>query len=641
MWCSNRGRPLEDPFGAADRGFCVDLVAPSRCGARATGHAGPQEGDFWGSTRIPAPVDYFVLVWGVSSVGRASRLQREGHRFKPDTLHLQVMRFIALFVTPETPAHPASECPPMQLAHLARRPVVAAALFVAALALPRAPIAAQERVDIPTIERIKAEADQRSQVMDILSWLTDVHGPRLTGSSISKAAGDWTIGSLTKWGLTNVHYESFGPFGRGWVAERFSANMIEPHPFQLIGYSGAWSVGTKGPATGEVVRVRLDSMPDLEAARGTLRGKWVIMAPARELQAQFQPLAARYSDDQLAGLAAIVPAPAQPGGRGAGGGRGRGGAGAGGVNFPQERVKFLMAEGVHGILQPGGGRSDGGTVFVSSTGARMADQLAGVPTIVLTPEHYGRISRILDRNVPVKVEINSQVRFENGDLNSFNILAEIPGTDPKLKDEVVMLGAHFDSWHTGTGATDNAAGSAVMLEAVRILKALDLKPRRTIRIGLWTGEEQGLIGSRAYIAEHFAARDSMGALKTTPAYDKFSAYFNVDNGTGKIRGVYQQMNAGVGPIFDAWMEPFKADGMKTLTLSNTGGTDHQSFDGIGLPGFQFIQDPVEYSSRTHHSNMDVYERVQAADMKWNSAVLAAFVWQAAQRDEKLPRKPMP
>jgi Zn-dependent M28 family amino/carboxypeptidase len=263
-----------------------------------------------------------------------------------------------------------------------------------------------------------------------------------------------------------------------------------------------------------------------------------------------------------------------------------------------------------------------------------------VPTILVAAEHYGRLSRLLDRNVPVTLEIDAKVRFHNDDLNSFNILGEIPGSDPALKDEVVMIGAHFDSWHMGTGATDNGAGSATMLEAMRILRALDLKPRRTIRIGLWTGEEQGLIGSRQYVAKHLATRDSTG-LHTTAEWDGFQAYFNVDNGGGKIRGVFQQSNPAIGPIFEAWMAPFNDGGMKTLTITNTGGTDHLAFDGVGLPGFQFIQDPIEYGTRTHHTNMDVYERIQPDDMMWNSAVLAAFAWQAAQRDEKLPRKPLP
>ncbi|MCA9764160.1 MAG: M20/M25/M40 family metallo-hydrolase [Gemmatimonadetes bacterium] len=496
------------------------------------------------------------------------------------------------------------------------------------------PLSAQERVDVATIERIKTEAMERSQVMDIMSWLTDVHGPRLTGSPITKAAGDWAIETMKGWGLENVHYEWWGPFGRGWVADHFHAMMTAPHPFQLIAYPAAWSVGTNGVATGDVVRIAIDSVADFDRLKGTLRGKWVMMDPVPTIEAHWQPLATRFTDDALAGMAAVQP-PTQAQQAASRGGRGAFGGGPRGPNMAQLRTEFFVNEGVLGVLVPS--TRDGGTLRAAATGNRNPDAPAAVPSIIVAGEHYGRISRLLEKQIPVTVEIDSRVRFTDGDLRSFNILGEIPGTDPALKDEVVMIGAHFDSWHMGTGATDNGAGSATMLEAMRILKALDLKPRRTIRIGLWTGEEQGLIGSRQYVAAHLASRDSTG-LQTMPAWQKFQAYFNVDNGGGKIRGVFQQSNPEVAPIFEAWMQPFNAGGMQTLTITNTGGTDHLAFDGVGLPGFQFIQDPLEYGTRTHHTNMDVYERIQPDDMKWNSAVLAAFAWQAAQRDGQLPRK---
>jgi hypothetical protein len=527
----------------------------------------------------------------------------------------------------------------------------AAAVAALALALP-----AQEKVDVAAIERIKAEEARHSQVMDIESWLTDVHGPRLTGSPITKMAGDWAITTMKSWGLANPHYETWGPFGRGWSIERFSAQIVAPHPAPLIAYPGAWSTGTNGPVTGEVVRVTLDSTRDLDAARGKLRGKWVMFTAPPNVVAHFTPQGSRYTNDHLDSMALAVP-PAEPGGRGGAGGRGGRGGAVPGVVDAATRTKFLVDEGALGVLQNGGGGTPGGvlpaggpggrgggagpapanrdfgTVAVQGTGSRAADAPSSVPTVILAVEHYGRIWRMLEKNVPVSIEVNAQVKFYDTDLNSFNVVAEIPGTDPRLKDEVVMVGAHFDSWHGGTGATDNAAGSAVMMEAMRLIKTLNLQPRRTIRIGLWTGEEQGLLGSRAYVTQHFGAAGS-----PTPEHAKFSAYFNVDNGTGKIRGVYQQGNFDVAPVFDAWMAPFKYQGMRTLTISNTGGTDHQSFDGVGLPGFQFIQDPVEYDTRTHHTNQDVYERIQPEDMKFNSAVVAAFAWQAAQRDEKLPRK---
>ncbi len=508
-----------------------------------------------------------------------------------------------------------------------------AALALALVALPVAG-RAQERVDVATIERIKTEAMDRSQVMDIMSWLTDVHGPRLTGSPITRAAGDWAIAALTKWGVKNAHYDWWGPFGRGWVVDHFSAMMTAPHPFQIIAYPAAWSPGTDGPARGAVVRVRLDSVADLEANRGKLRGKWVMTAPPPRITPYWDPLATRFTDEALAQMAQVQPPTQQQ--QQAGGNRNFAGRPPAGPNMNQLRAEFLVQEGALGLLVPS--TRDGGTLRAANTASRAVGAPRAVPTILVAGEHYGRLSRLLDRNQPVELAIDARVSFHDEELNSFNVIAEIPGTDPALRDEVVMIGAHFDSWHMGTGATDNGAGSATMLEAMRILSALNLQPRRTIRIGLWTGEEQGLIGSREYVAEYLARRDSTG-LRKTPAWDKFQAYFNVDNGGGKIRGVFLQGNAALAPIFDAWMGPFKANGMQTLTITNTGGTDHLSFDGVGLPGFQFIQDPLEYGTRTHHTNMDVYERIQEDDMKWNSAVLAAFAWQAAQRDALLPRKP--
>jgi Zn-dependent M28 family amino/carboxypeptidase len=261
---------------------------------------------------------------------------------------------------------------------------------------------------------------------------------------------------------------------------------------------------------------------------------------------------------------------------------------------------------------------------------------AGLPQVTLAVEHYGRLVRAMEKNVPVKLELDIKNSFQDDNPQSFNVVAEIPGTDKAA--EVVMLGGHFDSWHSATGATDNAAGSAIMMEAMRILKASGVRLRRTVRIGLWGGEEQGLLGSRAYVTDHFANRADM-VLK--PEHARFDAYFNVDNGTGAIRGVYLQGNEAVAPIFEEWMKPFHNLGMKTLTIRDTGGTDHQSFDAVGLPGFQFIQDPVEYSTRTHHSNADSYERIQEADMRQNAVIVAAFVYQTANREEKLPRKPLP
>ena len=508
------------------------------------------------------------------------------------------------------------------------------ALFAASIIA--APLAAQEKVDGATIERIKSEEAQRSQVMDIMSWLTDVHGPRLTGSPITREAGDWAVSTMKTWGLSSPHLESWGPFGRGWTSERFSLQAVAPHGFTIQAVPRAWSPSSKGRVTGSALTIKVDSLADLKRLAGKLKGTFLLVGAVPAVNVHFTPEGARLSDARLDSMA-MPPDPAA-GGRG-----GRGGGGRGGNTPPfnitrdTSALRWLEKEGVGAILVPA--RGDGGTIFTDN-GSPRAKETPQVPFVHVGAESYGRIMRMLERNVPVTLELDMLNRFYDDDPNSFNVVAEIPGTDPALKDEVVMIGAHFDSWHGGTGATDNAAGSAVMMEAMRLLKTLGVQPRRTIRIGLWTGEEEGLFGSRAYVKQHLATSDSAG-LHTMPEHAKFAAYFNLDNGTGKIRGVYEQGNASVAPIFDAWMGPFKDVGMKTLTIANTGGTDHLSFDAVGLPGFQFIQDPIEYGSRTHHSNADVYERVQPEDMKFNSLVLASFAWQAAQRDEKLPRKPAP
>jgi hypothetical protein len=500
---------------------------------------------------------------------------------------------------------------------------------VSLIALLAAPLAAQERVDASAMAKIRDEGMNRSQVMEVMNVLTDVYGARLTGSPTTKAAGEWAVKWLADRGARNVRFESWGPFGRGWSNDHFSANVVAPTRYPIIAYPGAWSVGTNGPATGEVILAPLDSEVDFAKYHGQLRGKWVMLAAPRATEAHFAAQASRYTPAGLDSLAM----PEAPRGNPGAAERARSGRAAAQA-LAARRAKFLVDEGALGVLQAG--RGDGGTVFTQGTGSREVNAPASVPTIIVAAEHHGRIVRTLARGVPVKVEIDARNSFHDQDLYSFNIVGELTGSD--RKDEVVMLGAHFDSWHTGTGATDNAAGSAVMMEAMRILKASGLPLRRTVRIGLWTGEEQGLLGSRAYVKAHFG---DPATMQLTPEQAKVSAYFNVDNGTGAIRGVYQQGNAAVGPIFAAWMAPFRDLGAGALTMRNTGGTDHQSFDAVGIPGFQFIQDPIEYDTRTHHSNQDVFERVQAEDMRKNAVIVAAFVYDAANRDELLPRKELP
>jgi carboxypeptidase Q len=534
----------------------------------------------------------------------------------------------------------------------------ASALVVCVLLSVIAPLAAQapnapssnalSTNDLSAIHQIREEGFRHSQVMEIMSYLTDVYGPRLTNSPDIKEAAKWTTDKLNEWKLANVHLESWGPFGRGWSNERFSAQVISPRPFPLIAYPKAWTPGTNGPVTAEAMLAPMAKEEDFAKFKGQLKGKFVMTAVMPEIAPHFKPAASRYNDAELTDLTTdelLAPRPQLPPGIPA---------------TPEERLayfraqrdfqnklgKFLVDEGAAGWLETTR-TSDDGTVFVQQGGGRDKEKDPPVPPrIAMAAENYGRIYRLLQKKIPVTLQIDIQNKFYDDDLNSFNVIGEIPASDKAKADEIVMLGGHFDSWHAGTGATDNGAGSAVMLEAIRILKTTGLKMRRTVRIGLWTGEEEGLLGSRAYVKQHFAdpevgASGNNNVIKTLPEHAKLDAYYNIDNGTGKIRGVYLQGNEMVAPIFAAWMEPFRDLGMTTLTIRDTGGTDHLAFNAVGLPGFQFIQDPLDYDTRTHHSNMDVYERIQEPDMKQMAVIVASFVYLTANRDEMMPRKPLP
>jgi carboxypeptidase Q len=508
----------------------------------------------------------------------------------------------------------------------ARRGTAAAAILV--LALSAAAVTAQsqqDRVDYDAIYRIKEEGFQRSQVMEIASYLTDIYGPRLTGSPNYLLAADWAEKQMRAWGLANVKRDPWGPFGRGWSNDRFYAHALSPQAYPLIGYPKAWSAGTNGPVSGEVALVTLESEKDFDTHRGLLRGKFVLLGQPRDLNAWFTAPGSRYTDEQLQELTTEDDVERRPPYRG---------PDRQALEMNRRRMQFLEEEGVLGVLDAGR-KGDGGNVVVAGV-LRSPEDAVRFPQVTLAAEHYGRLARTLAKKIPVTIELNVRNSFHDADLDSFNLIGEIPGTDKA--DEMVMIGGHFDSWHAGTGATDNAAGSAVMMEVMRILKAAGLRPRRTIRLALWSGEEQGLLGSRAYVKQQFADRETM-ALK--PAHAKLSAYFNVDNGSGAIRGIYLQGNEAVAPTFRAWMAPFQNLGMTTLSIRDTGGTDHLAFDAVGLPGFQFIQDPLEYDTRTHHSNMDTYERLQAQDMMKNAVIVAAFAYHAAIRDQLLPRKPVP
>lgn len=513
-----------------------------------------------------------------------------------------------------------------------------------------AQVAQVEKIDLEMMKKIRAEGLERSQVMDTLSWLTDVNGHRLTGSPGMKAANEWTKSKLAEYGLQNAHLEAWGPFGRGWSFEKVSINVTEPTPYSVIGYPKAWTPGTNGPVVAEAVFAEIQTEADFEKYRGKLKGAIVLTSPLRPINALFKAPGVRYTDEELLKMANDEMEPRREYNED----RIRQARQA--MALTAQKTEFFKKEGAAVLVDIDRVTENvgGGTVFVGSGGTRDKSAPQALPSITIAIEHYGRIARTLQKGVKVKMEVDIKARFHDEDLMGYNTVAEIPGTDKK--DEIVMLGGHLDSWHTGTGATDNAAGCAVAIEAMRILKALGVQPRRTVRIALWSGEEQGLLGSRAYVSEHFAARPAQagnqprdqfagmaapqGPLNVKPNHEKFSVYFNLDNGTGKIRGVYMQGNEAVRSIFRAWLAPFRDLGASTLTIQNTGGTDHLAFDAVGLPGFQFIQDEVEYDARTHHSNMDVYERLQADDMKQAAVIMAAFVYNAAMRDQKLPRKAM-
>lgn len=504
----------------------------------------------------------------------------------------------------------------------------AVCLLAVALVVP-----AQDKIDLAAIYRIKQEAFQNSKVMDTLMYLTDVYGPRLAGSPRYRAGAGWVLKTLKEWGIDNARTETWGEFGKGWENKKFYAAMTEPAYMPLIGAPQAWTASTDGLISGEVLRAALRTDEDLAKWKGKLAGKIVLVGEPTPIALHETADGRRYTAQELAGIATaqIMPfgrmrpqTPGQPP-----------------VNFAQMMAfrrklnDFLRDEKVALVIN--NGRADLGTFFTSNGGSRNPKDAPAPPTIAVTAEHFNRIARLLERKIPVKLEADVQNQWSEPDQHNFNIVAEIPGSG-KHKDELVMIGGHFDTWHAGTGATDNSAGSAVMLEVMRILRKLDLKLDRTVRLALWDAEEQGLLGSRGYVTKHFADRATM---KTLPEWDKLSAYYNVDNGGGRIRGIYLQANEMARPIFEAWLEPLRDLGVTTISIRNTGGTDHQSFDAVGLPGFQFIQDPLEYATRTHHTNMDVYDRIPREDMMQMSAVVASLVVHTANREEKLPRKPKP
>ena len=521
---------------------------------------------------------------------------------------------------------------------------------------------AHESVNLDMYQRIMDEGFNHSHVMDYASALADDIGPRLTGSPNMAKANKWTEDQLTAMGCKDAHLESWGEFGLGWQQLNTWVRMVTPDTAVFIAQATPWSPSTNGAVTGSVVNVNIQDEKDFDKFKGKLAGKIVLLGEMRPVPPVEKPLWTRYTDQELAEMEEYPETR------------------NGGPSNLQKRLQmylkrrelvdkiaqFLADEHAAGVIVPSRDGADGGGsggTFFDDNGAALgtepynAAHQVKVPVVVMAIENYGRMYRLLQANVPVTVQMDVETKFTGDHEQGYDTIAEIPGTDPRLKDQLVMVGGHLDSWIAGTGATDNGAGSIVAMEVMRILNALHVQPRRTIRIALWSGEEEGLYGSREYVRNHFGSfplstapdqmklpewlRKPAGPLTVKPEQKLVSGYFNLDNGSGKVRGIYLQGNAAVAPIFAAWMAPLKGLGVTTETLRNTGGTDHLSFDAVGIPGFQFIQDPLDYETRTHHSNMDVYEELSPNDLKQAAVVEAIFVYNTAMRDQMLPRKPLP
>jgi carboxypeptidase Q len=490
-----------------------------------------------------------------------------------------------------------------------------------------------EKPDLDAIKKIMVEGLENSKVMENAFYLTDVSGPRLTNSPGYKRAADWAVQQLKKIGVENARLEAWGDFGKSWELQKVYVAMTAPYYRPILAFPKAWTKGTNGLQHTEILLIDPKDSAKLDEMKPLMKGRVILLAREDVYTRSFKADAYRYTQAELDSMANAVNKPVDTAAQRrmrenfmrAGGSMG----------FNNKVRDMAEKEGAVAMLSLSP-RGHDGTLFVQGPAVRNAygkDMPDAFADILIGTEDYLALCRMAKAGVPVKLDVESTTTLSNTAITSYNVIAEIPGTDPKLKDEIVMIGAHLDSWQGSTGATDNAAGSAVMLEVMRIIKQSGLKPRRTIRIGLWSGEEQGLLGSRAYV------KNTYGDVKEPKAgYDKFSCYFNIDNGTGKVRGIYTQGNDKVKSLFAEWLVPFKDLGAATVTVTNTSGTDHQSFDAAGLPGFQFIQDPIDYDTRTHHTTMDNYDHLIPDDLKQISTIVAAFVYNAATRDEKIPRK---
>ena len=500
---------------------------------------------------------------------------------------------------------------------------------------------AEDKADLAVVHKIRDQAFNHSEIMDTLFYLTDVNGPRVTNSNGFKMAADWAVKRLESFGLVNVKEEPWGVFGRSWNFSHYEGHMIEPQYSPLIGFPLAWTPGTNGAVRGDAMLAVLATPADLEKYKGQLRGKMVLTMAPKEVEMSTTPWAHRLTEEEIGERERFTV------------GFGRGGRGGGRGNaapqdpiaarrFRERMIQFLIDEKPAVVVQYNA-IQEFGDVFGTSFGSYKAGDPVPPPAVVIATEHYNRIARLLEHKMPVKLEFDIRATVGTQEEQSFNIVGEIPGTGPH-KDQIVMLGGHFDSWQGGTGATDNGTGSSVAMEAVRILKAINMPMDRTVRIALWSGEEEGLLGSIAYVKNHFADRADM---KLKPEYAELSAYYNDDSGSGKFRGIGTQGNDAVAPIFEAWLAPFHDLGAAAVTGQSQApnrapaGTDSTSFDYAGLPGFGFMQDPLEYGTRTHHSNMDLYDRVQKGDVMQAAAIEAAFAYHTATRAEMMPRLPEP
>jgi hypothetical protein len=489
---------------------------------------------------------------------------------------------------------------------------------------------AQVEVNLDVINRIKNEAIKNSKVMETTINICDIHGPRLTGSPGYMKAAIWTVEQLKKWGIEDAKIESWSTFGRGWLVEKVSAEMVEPVYMPMIVYPKSWTGSTKGSVSGKPILVEYEDFADIEKLKGTLEGKIIMLGKSRQVDIHFEPDAKRLDEKELTEkVQSPIPGEKSPWEDEKGEWKKK-------KAFRKQANKFFEDEKVGVILEASD--REHGTIRVHRGGSRTIGDSFGIPSLIVSIEQYARLWRLLERDMDVKLNINIKNSFFEDDSLGHNVIAEIPGTDRRLKKEVVMLGAHLDSWHAGTGATDNGANCAVLMEAIRIIKKLNLKPKRTIKLCLWDGEEQGYLGSEAYINKHIG---NLETLELMEEHENISVYFNLDNGAGKIRGIYLQENDAARPVFESWLKPFQDMGVETITIRKTTDTDHIPFNEIGLPGFQFIQDPINYKTRTHHTNMDVVDNIIESDLIHNAAVIAAVVYHAARMDKKMPRKIMP